>query len=63
MNEACYCKKAKGISELTYEEVFKNNFQWQYTHASKACRDAANLTERTNLHTHVYGVKNLFVCP
>ena len=29
--------------------------------SSKARREVANLTERKNLHTHVYGVKE-FVC-
>ena len=30
--------------------------------ASEASREVANLTERKNMHTLVYGVKNLSVC-
>ena len=33
-----------------------------YPPASKASREVANFTERKNLHTPVYGVKNLSVC-
>ena len=33
-----------------------------YPPASEASREVANLTERKNLHTPVYGVKE-FVCP
>ena len=51
-----------GKENIGFSELYKVSFELHYSPASEASREVANLTERKNLHTLVYGVKNLSVC-
>ena len=49
------------LNENRGPEESKNGLHFKLSPASEASREVANLTERKNLHTPVYGVKE-FVC-